>query len=263
MTATAIITSRRSNACNIFILLLTVISPAVMVLMQLPLRSATKTLHGSIPTIRGLEGVAILRLARLSRFARVTRLLRGQNKKQLVHDLLQHWSQYAVFITAPAAEIVLTFVSVAVLQAVTHSDSANIRSDWDTFWRSFVTITTVGYGDRYPVTVVGRIGAMFVMLMGVGVIGALASILSSVLIGSSSAVEGVPDTTTPGQVEQEIAGVKNELSALQQLVERLDARSASSESPDSTGGMREQGRASNDGPVATDPATVHNKLFSR
>jgi len=43
-----------------------------------------------------------------------------------------------------------------------------------------VTITTVGYGDRYPVTMGGRITAMFIMFMGVGIIGALARILARV-----------------------------------------------------------------------------------
>ena len=45
-----------------------------------------------------------------------------------------------------------------------------------------VTITTVGYGDYFPVTTLGRMTAVFVMFAGIGIIGALASILASLLV---------------------------------------------------------------------------------
>jgi voltage-gated potassium channel Kch len=73
-----------------------------------------------------------------------------------------------------------------VLQFESKSPDAKITSGGDALWYSMVTITTVGYGDFYPVTTAGRITAMFIMFMGVGIIGALASILASLLVGGSS-----------------------------------------------------------------------------
>ena len=130
-----------------------------------------------------------MRLARLSRFARITRLLRGENKKQLIEDVVTNRSQYAAFITILLALIILTVCSVLVLQFESHSPDAKILTGGDALWYSIVTITTVGYGDYYPVTAAGRITGAFIMFAGVGIIGALASILSSLLVGSPPVAE--------------------------------------------------------------------------
>lgn len=184
-------------------------------------------LLGSIPSL-GLVAnagrfVGLFRLARLSRLARITRLMRGKNKDEMVKDIIQNRSQYTLFITVLLTILVLATASVLVLQFESTSPDANIHTSWDAFWYSIVTITTVGYGDRYPVTVAGRITAMFIMFMGVGIIGALASILSSVLVGSPPATEGEePATQTTPAVEQELAAIKDELAALRRLLENQD-----------------------------------------
>ena len=68
------------------------------------------------------------------------------------------------------------------LQFESHSADANITTGGDALWWAIVTITTVGYGEFFPVTAAGRVTGVFVMFAGVGIIGALASILASVLI---------------------------------------------------------------------------------
>jgi voltage-gated potassium channel len=253
---------KHSNAYNIFILVLTVLSLAVMVVMLLPisdqtlkllsvydnlicviflidfflnLRSAPHKsdyflrqggwldLLGSIPSFGLTKYGGLLRLARLSRFARITRLLRGENKKALVKDVLENRSRYATFITLLLTILVLTVASTLVLQFESQSPDAKIITGADAFWYALVTITTVGYGDYYPVTAAGRITAMFIMFAGVGIIGALASILASLLVGGSSSAEEeeAPAATPAPTVEQELALVKNELAALRQLLEKM------------------------------------------
>ena len=151
------------------------------------------------------------------------RLVSGRNKKQLVDDVLRNRSSYAGFITILMTLIVLTTTSVLVLQYESHSADSNIKSGWDAFWYAVVTITTVGYGDRYPVTVGGRITAMFIMFMGVGIIGALASILSSLLVGSPPAeAEETAAAVQPGlSVEQQLTAMNDELAALRQMLEKI------------------------------------------
>jgi voltage-gated potassium channel Kch len=56
---------------------------------------------------------------------------------------------------------------------------ANIRTGADAIWWIMVTITTVGYGDRYPVTLAGRLIGMAVMIAGVGAFGAFSGFLAN------------------------------------------------------------------------------------
>ena len=259
-------TRQPSNAYQIFILVLTVLSLAVIVMMILPIAPETRhlltfydnlicfiflidfalnlrgakrksdyfirergwlDLLGSIPTLGFTPYGGLLRLARLSRLARITRLLRGQNKRELVADVVNNRSQYTAFITILLTMVVLTVASVLVLQFESVSPDSNIKTGWDAFWYSVVTITTVGYGDRYPVTPAGRLTAMFIMFAGVGIIGALASILSSILVGGPPAPveEQAPTPVSSPTIEQELTGVRqrlssieNELTALRQIL---------------------------------------------
>jgi voltage-gated potassium channel len=185
-------------------------------------------LLGSIPSFGLLKLGGLLRLARLSRFARITRLLRGENKKALVKDVLDNRGQYAAFITILLAIIVLTVASVLVLEFESASPDAKITTGKDALWYSMVTITTVGYGDYYPVTPGGRITAVFIMIAGVGIIGALASILASLLVGSSPEPEAeevpIPALTIEQEmivINQRLSVMENDIAQLRQLLEKM------------------------------------------
>jgi voltage-gated potassium channel len=257
---------KTSNAYNIFILVLTVLSLAIMVVLLLPVSEATMKLLsvydnlicviflidfflnlrgaakksdyfikergwldllGSIPSLGLLTNLGkfagLFRLARLSRLARITRLLQGENKKTLVKDVLENRSRYAMFITILLTILVLTVASVLVLQFESQSPDANIITGGDALWYAIVTITTVGYGDFYPVTAAGRITAMFIMFMGVGIIGALASILASLLVGGAPAEQETPVAAPAPSVEEELKTIKDQLAFLQQMLEKMSA----------------------------------------
>lgn len=225
MTAQAPALREHGNSYNIFILVLTLFSLAIMVVLLLPLDDDTRqllTLYdnvicviflgdfafnlagsrpkrgyfigqrgwldllGSIPSFGFFQLGALFRLARLSRLARIGKLLSGKNRKQLVADVLHNRGQYAVFITVLSAGMVLSIASVLILQFESKAEGANIQTGGDAIWWGIVTLTTVGYGDRFPVTLLGRLTAVSVMLAGIGIIGALASILASLLVSPST-----------------------------------------------------------------------------
>jgi voltage-gated potassium channel len=227
---------QHSNSYDIFILVLTVMSLTIMVLLMLPLapaelealrvyddvicvvfladfawslfgsrprseyfirRQGWIDLLGSVPSFGAFPAFGLLRLFRLFRLVRIARLLRGQKKKELIEDILHNRSQYATFITLLMAFLVLVSSSLFVLQFESRSPDANITTGGDALWWSAVTITTVGYGDFFPVTALGRVTGVFVMLAGVGIIGALASILASLLVSPAPAkTEGAAGVET-------------------------------------------------------------------
>jgi voltage-gated potassium channel len=126
--------------------------------------------------------------------------------------------QYASFITLLAAGIILSTASFLVLQFESRSPDSNIKTGADAIWWGFVTITTVGYGDRFPVTLAGRLVGLFVMLTGVGIIAALASILASVLVPPPPPDEDAPAQTDAildsARLADEVAALRSEVAAL-------------------------------------------------
>lgn len=252
-----------SNAYNLFILVLTVFSLTVMVLLLLPLDEQSRELLtwydnaicvifladfaynltgskpkrayfirqrgwldllGSIPSLGVFQLTALFRLARLSRLARITRLLRGNNRRELVHDMVVNRGQYATFVTILLAGMVLSVASFLVLQFESRSPDANITTGGDAIWWGFVTITTVGYGDFFPVTALGRMVGVAVMFAGVGIIGALASILASLLVPPPK-TDDAPATVTRAnpdgdRVAEELAALRAEVAALRAEIQR-------------------------------------------
>jgi voltage-gated potassium channel len=265
MNAEQVTVREHGNAYNLFILVLTLFSLVVMVLLLLPLDAESRQLlqaydfvicmiflgdfaysltgsHprrqyfiyergwldllGSIPTLGFFEFTALFRLARISRLARVTRLLRGNNRRELVRDMIVNRGQYASFITILAAGMILSTASFLVLQFESRSPDSNIKTGSDAIWWGFVTITTVGYGDRFPVTLAGRLVGLFVMLTGVGIIAALASILASLLVPPPPSDEEAPPTGETGPSTQAIpdtARLADEIAALRSEIAELRA----------------------------------------
>ena len=193
-------------------------------------------LLGSVPSFGFSQYTALLSIFRLSRLFRLRRFMNPENRKLLKDEILSNRGNYAALITVLLAMLVISTASILVLFFESQNPDANIQTSGDSIWWSIVTITTVGYGDRYPITMGGRITAVFVMFSGVGIIGALASILASFLIpppkkaeepaepqpAETPPVASGPAASSPA-VEQELSAVKSELAALRQLLEKREA----------------------------------------
>ncbi|MGZ8804455.1 MAG: potassium channel family protein [Microbacterium sp.] len=80
---------------------------------------------------------------------------------------------------AGAATILIWIAALAILDAERGAPGANIENFGDAVWWAFVTITTVGYGDFYPVTLGGRMVAVLLMCGGVAVVGVVTATLAS------------------------------------------------------------------------------------
>lgn len=122
---------------------------------------------------------AQVKILRLFRIWRVVRLFKAFGVRNLVTEFVQHRAENALLTVVFLVLCVLEFGSLAVLSAERASPDANIASAGDALWWTYVTITTVGYGDRFPVTNWGRIVGIFVMTAGVGLFGTLSGFLAN------------------------------------------------------------------------------------
>lgn len=79
--------------------------------------------------------------------------------------------------------------AVAVLDAERAATASHITTFGDALWWAAVTVTTVGYGDTYPVTVVGRLVAFALMLVGISLLGVLTASVAAWFVGRTREVE--------------------------------------------------------------------------
>jgi voltage-gated potassium channel len=75
--------------------------------------------------------------------------------------------------------LMLIFSAIGILSVERGAPNSNINTAEDALWWAYVTITTVGYGDRFPVTTEGRIIAAALMTVGVGMFGTFTAFIAS------------------------------------------------------------------------------------
>jgi voltage-gated potassium channel len=144
---------------------------------------------GWIDLIASIPMVETLRWGRLFRIIRVIRLVVAfPSVRHLLGALFGNRRQVGLSSMLVFTVLVVSFSSAGMLLAETSPES-NIRTAEDALWWSMTTITSVGYGDRFPVTNVGRIVASLTMLCGIGLFGALSGVAASYFIGNGDAAK--------------------------------------------------------------------------
>jgi hypothetical protein len=88
--------------------------------------------------------------------------------------------------------LVVEFGGMFVYLADQRSPDANITTASDAVWWAYVTVTTIGYGDRYPVTNAGRVFALAVAAAGVGLFGVLTGYLANAFLSPKKAPADAP-----------------------------------------------------------------------
>jgi voltage-gated potassium channel len=96
-----------------------------------------------------------------------------------VQAILRHHSLFRVLIAAAGTLILGAWL---VLLFDENVKGSNIHTYPDALWWAIVTVTTVGYGDRFPVSDGGRAVAAVLMLLGIGLIGILTATVASVFV---------------------------------------------------------------------------------
>jgi voltage-gated potassium channel len=140
---------------------------------------------GWIDLISSIPFIDFLRVGRVLRLLRLLRILRAfKSIKHIVEHVYKDKSKGLLSTVGVIAFLMVLFSSVTILQVETAPNS-NIKTAEDALWWSYSTLTTVGYGDKYPVTTEGRILAAILMTTGVGLCGTFAGYIASILLAKN------------------------------------------------------------------------------
>ncbi len=168
---------------------------------------------GWLDLLSAIPTIDPIRWGRLARIARITRLLRSIRAARVLSTAIQTKRRQSTLLAASLVAIVLITASSTAILHFEDSDSSNIKTAENALWWAFATITTVGYGEYYPVTIEGRIIAAILMTAGVGLFGAFSAALAAWFL--------VPENEA---TDAEIAAMREEMQKLREAVERLVVR---------------------------------------
>ncbi|MBL4828782.1 MAG: ion transporter [Aliivibrio sp.] len=126
-----------------------------------------------------LPVIEIFRYARIFQIFRLIRILRSS--KVILHQLKTYRRETTLASIFLIMVILITVGSGLMLMIESQHPDANIKDGGDALWWAFVTISTVGYGDHYPVSSSGKLLASVIIICGVGMFGMISGLISSVI----------------------------------------------------------------------------------
>lgn len=168
---------------------------------------------GWIDLLASIPALDWFRLGQLVRVVRILRLIRSfRSIRNLLSYLFRDRANGTLAVVLLSSVLLMIFGAVAILYAE-RVPEANIKSPSDALWWAFVTITTVGYGDRYPVTTIGRLIAALLMIAGVGLFGTFTGYVANFFVEDEQE-----------QADSDIKMLINEVQQLRQQIEELEKR---------------------------------------
>ena len=207
---------------------------------------------GWIDLVSSIPNVDILRVGRFLRVIRILRILRAvRSARQLVLYLFEYRAQGTFAAVEMISFVLLIVSSIVVLncerideptttQAVAGTVSPivvtstvtavtapveedeqpkpNIKTAGDALWWAIVTMATVGYGDKYPVTVMGRIVGAFLMIAGVGLFGTFTAYVASFFVKQGQKEEERRDEDILAQLKE----IREQLAQLEARIKPPD-----------------------------------------
>lgn len=191
--------------CSVFLLQLTIDL----------FRAENKTSYLKVHWIDFLASIPMiepLRFARIFQILRVILVLRSS--KRIFRELFSNRKETTLASIILLLVLLLTIGAGTILLLEHKQPGANITTGHDALWWAFVTISTVGYGDHYPVTNSGKLVASLVIICGVGVFGMISGLVTSLITE--------PTDLQNQKLENKDKKLDLILEQQQQILERLD-----------------------------------------
>jgi voltage-gated potassium channel len=160
---------------------------------------------GSLP-------IPLFRLFRLFRVGVTMRFIRAAGGRKLVRALVRQRAESVVVAVGFVTIIVVETAAALVLLAESPDPAANIENGGDALWWAWISVTSVGYGDKYPVTAWGRIIGSILVGVGIALITTITGFIATKLIPRSESapkepplIVEVPDWAAPGGASADAA----------------------------------------------------------
>ena len=134
---------------------------------------------GWIDFVSSIPVWGVFQWARIARVFRILRALRST--KIVVHHLYRDRTRGTLGTAILIAVVMILFSAIAILN-FEDAPNSNIKNPDDAIWWAFTTISTVGYGDKYPVTTGGRMVAVLLITSGVGLFGVYTAFIASLFV---------------------------------------------------------------------------------
>lgn len=166
--------------------------------------------------------VPVLRVVRVVRIADVVRWLRRRGGADVWAEVDERRASATFLFTIFLVFLVVEVAGATIFVAESQAPNANITTAGDAIWWGLVTITTVGYGDQYPVTPIGRVIGVFLLFAGVALFSVLTGFIANVFLAPRRRRREVRTSDT----ESAIASLRDLLAEQQarneQIGQRLD-----------------------------------------
>ncbi len=188
---------------------------------------------GWIDLLSSIPEISWLRWGRVFRVFRILRALRSF--KVFADHFATERAQGTFFMVGLMSVITVLFATIAVFEAERHAPGSNIRSAGDALWWAFATVTTIGFGDHYPITATGRMVAVVLVIFGLSFLGTFTAFVASFFLEKNQRRE-----------ESELAELIAEVRRLRGKIERLEGTAPELNPP--------SGAASSATPSATGPS---------
>jgi len=124
--------------------------------------------------LRSIRALRLLRLFRAFKMVRYSKAIRRFHRALLI-------AKEEIILYLSVTILLLYFTAVGIYYCEHDAQPEVFSSVFHSLWWSVVTLTTVGYGDIYPITVGGRVFTFFVLLIGLGIVSVPAGLISSAL----------------------------------------------------------------------------------
>ena len=164
-----------------------------------------------------------VKILRLFRIFRAYRLAVQYGVRKIARDFWKERAQSALLVVFLFLIVLLEFGSMAMVWVEEDAQGANITTGGDAVWWAYVTVTTVGYGDQYPVTSAGRIIGTLVLSGGVMLFGTLTGFLANFFLAPGKK-EPEKAGVAPGDAKAMLAAVRRRLEEQESVNARLRAQ---------------------------------------